>query len=328
LQRPRLHCIFHDITQGDNDVICTGSHNCYLPSGTYGVASLSSGSFQPAYPATVGWDFASGIGSVDVYNLATNWNGPSPLVAAVLPESRSAVINNPVTAFATVINSGASNAATCSIAPLTALPETFLYQTTNPTTNALTGTANTPVNIAAGGSQSFVIALTPTAAFAPVQLGLSFACSNLSPAPIETGLNTLLLSASTIPVPDIVALVATASNDGILDIPGASDANAFAVATVNLGAASNITATANTGSATLPLTLSLCETNPSSGQCLAAPGLSVTTAINSNATPTFAVFATASGAVPFAPANSRIFVQFTDPNDVERGATSVAVETQ
>jgi subtilase family serine protease len=321
------NCIFHDITQGDNDVICTGSYNCYLPSGTYGVSSLSSGSFQTAYQAMPGWDFASGIGSVDVYNMATNWNA-SPLVAAVLPESRSAMVNKPVTAFATVINSGASNASACSIAPTVPLPANFLYQTTNPTTNALTGTANTPVNIAAGGSQSFVIALTPTVAFAPVQVGLNFACSALAPAPIETGINSLLLSASTTPVPDIVALVATASNDGILHIAGASGANAFAVATVNLGASSNITATANTGSAILPLTLSLCETNPSSGQCLAAPGSGVTATINANATPTFAIFATASGAIPFAPASSRIFVQFMDTSGIERGATSVAVETQ
>jgi subtilase family serine protease len=27
-------CVFYDITQGDMDVVCKGSHNCYLPSGT------------------------------------------------------------------------------------------------------------------------------------------------------------------------------------------------------------------------------------------------------------------------------------------------------
>jgi hypothetical protein len=34
----------------------------------------------------------------------------SPLAAAVLPASRSATVNNPVTAFATIINSGGSTA--------------------------------------------------------------------------------------------------------------------------------------------------------------------------------------------------------------------------
>ena len=64
------------------------------------------------------------------------------------------------------------------------------------------------------------------------------------------------------------------------------------------------------------------------GQCLAPPAASVTTAISANATPTFAIFGTASGAIAFDPANSRIFIQFADANGVERGATSVAVETQ
>jgi hypothetical protein len=252
----------------------------------------------------------------------------SPLVAAVLPESRSAVVGSTVTAFATIINSGNNTAPSCAIAPIGNLPLAFTYQTTNPTTNALTGTANTPVNIGPGAPQTFVIALTPTAAFNPIQIPFSFACSNVVQAPIETGIDTLLLSASTTPVPDIVALVATASNDGILHIPGAFGASAFAVATVNLGAASSITATANTGATNLPLAISLCETDPTSGQCLQAPSSTVTTTIAANATPTFAVFGQASGAIAFDPVNNRIFVQFASPDGTVRGETSVAVETQ
>ena len=30
-------CTFYDVTLGDMDVDCTGTHNCYKPSGTYGV---------------------------------------------------------------------------------------------------------------------------------------------------------------------------------------------------------------------------------------------------------------------------------------------------
>ena len=65
-----------------------------------------------------------------------------------------------------------------------------------------------------------------------------------------------------------------------------------------------------------------------SGQCLATPASSVTTTINANETPTFGIFATASGAVPFDLANNRIFVEFSDANAVVRGSTSVAIETQ
>ena len=68
--------------------------------------------------------------------------------------------------------------------------------------------------------------------------------------------------------------------------------------------------------------------DPSTGACMAAPSTSVTTTIAANATPTFAIFGTASGAITFDPANSRIFVQFTDSGGAVRGETSVAVETQ
>jgi subtilase family serine protease len=68
-------CIFYDITQGDMDVNCTGTHNCYKPSGTYGVLSTSNSAYDPAYGTGTGWDFATGIGSVNAYNLvyATAW---------------------------------------------------------------------------------------------------------------------------------------------------------------------------------------------------------------------------------------------------------------
>jgi hypothetical protein len=250
----------------------------------------------------------------------------SPLLAAVLPSSRSVEVGNSATAFATIINSGSSSVSGCAITPVTTVPASFVYQTTNPATNALTGSPNTPASIAEGGSQSFVIAFTPNAAFVPTNVVLGFACTGVSAAPSTTGLNTLLLSASETPVPDIVALAATASNDGILHITGAS--NAFAVATVNVGATASITATANTGAASLPLAISLCQTDPASGQCSSSVGPSVTTTINAGATPTFAIFATASGSVPFLPQTNRIFVEFADAGGVVRGSTSVAVATQ
>ncbi len=66
-------CTFHDIVQGDADVDCKGTHNCYRPSGTYGVLSTSNTAYKPAYKATTGYDFPTGLGSVDVTNLAANW---------------------------------------------------------------------------------------------------------------------------------------------------------------------------------------------------------------------------------------------------------------
>jgi hypothetical protein len=74
-------CIFYDVTLGDIDANCTGSNNCYTPSGANGVLSTSNGSYAPAYGATTGWDFATGIGSVNVANLVMSWNSAAPVPA-------------------------------------------------------------------------------------------------------------------------------------------------------------------------------------------------------------------------------------------------------
>ena len=322
------------VNSGDGGINCGST--CSMVYATGSVVSLTA---TPASGfAFTGWGGAcSGVGTCIVtvnqgQSVSANFSQGSPpvspLVAAVLPESRSATVNNAVTAFATIINTGGSTAPQCAIAPSGGQPLNFVYQTTNPTTNALIGTANTPIDIPAGAAQSFVIAPTPTAAFSPVQVPFSFACNNVVPAPSVTGLNTLLLSSSATPVPDIVALAATVSNDGIVHITGNTGQSSFAVATVNLGISSTITASANTGSASLPLSLSICQTNPATGQCISATGNSVNTTIGANATPTFAIFAAASGAIPFNPATNRIFVQFSDSGGAIRGATSVAVQTQ
>ena len=67
-------CTFYDVRQGDMDVNCTGTHNCYRPSGTYGVLSTNNTSYQPAYATGAGFDFATGIGTINAYNLVFNWN--------------------------------------------------------------------------------------------------------------------------------------------------------------------------------------------------------------------------------------------------------------
>ena len=250
-----------------------------------------------------------------------------PLVAAVLPSSRSVGVGVPATAFATIINAGLTAAVGCAPALTTALTGTFSFQTTDPATNQVTGTPDTPIDIAPGGRQSFVFAVTPTGPIAPTELVLSFDCANTPPALTVPGLNTLLLSASASPVPDIVALAVTPTNDGVLTFGGAIGAAAFAVATVNLGAGGVITVTADTGAAVLPLTLGVCETDPGSGACISPVTGSLSTTVNANATPTFAIFGSSGGTIPFNPAVNRVFVRFRDAGGAIRGSTSVAVRT-
>jgi subtilase family serine protease len=80
--------VFHNISQGDIVVNCSGPTNCFGVIGTIGYGrggrifgttyggalSLSSTSFTPAYSAGPSWSLTNGIGSIDAYNLVTNWS--------------------------------------------------------------------------------------------------------------------------------------------------------------------------------------------------------------------------------------------------------------
>ena len=248
------------------------------------------------------------------------------LAAAVLPSSRSTQVDNMVTVFSTVINTGSETATACRIEHQSGLPIVLEYQTTDPATNLPTGVANTPVDLGPGQSQSFVLSLTPTAIIDSVQVPFSFSCTSGAAAGTISGVNTLLLSASETPVVDVIALAATGGNTGTLSHD--DSAGAFSLATVNVGAADTVTVTADTGAASLPLTLSVCETNPDTGACVQGPAGSVDVTMSTGATPTFSVFSQASAAVANNPAINRIFVRFTDSAAVVRGATSVALANE
>jgi subtilase family serine protease len=78
-------CIFHDVTLGDNIADCqkdgSTAYDCYLDGANVGVLSTSDTAYQPAYLTTPGWDFGSGIGSVNAYNLVMQYNvAPTPAV--------------------------------------------------------------------------------------------------------------------------------------------------------------------------------------------------------------------------------------------------------
>jgi subtilase family serine protease len=58
--------IFHDVTSGNNSVVCTG-----------GSSGCGSNGFLTGYNATTGYDLASGLGSVDATALVNNWKSVS-----------------------------------------------------------------------------------------------------------------------------------------------------------------------------------------------------------------------------------------------------------
>ena len=252
------------------------------------------------------------------------------LAAAVLPGSRAVLAGAPATVFATMLNTTNAPLANCKIS----LPDwdpaglTVSYQTTNPATNTPTGSANTPVNIPASGAQSFLVSLGSAAALTSPATALTYSCDGGATASLIPGVDTVDLVYSATPIADVIALSATVSNNGIVTVPQSKNQPAaFAVASFNAGADATLTVTADTGNSTEPVTLTLCESNSSTGQCLATPAASVQLDVAANATPTFSVFVSASAPITFAPGTARIFVRFTDDQGVSHGSTSVALAT-
>ena len=93
------------------------------------------------------------------------------------------------------------------------------------------------------------------------------------------GVNTLLLTFSTIPVPDMIAVGVTRSNDGYAHTGGTNGTGIFATVASNIGAGGQLTARVTMSDVTLPLTRTVCENNPNTGQCLAPTSTAVTTTI-------------------------------------------------
>ena len=249
------------------------------------------------------------------------------LVTAVLPSSRSAVEGHLVTVFSTVINTSGEALRNCSITHTgDGFSNTLIdFALTDPSTNQIVGNKDIPFSMAVGASQSMVLEITSQDVNAgqlrPV-VGCSGAVKNYSSTTID-GLNTILFSSGQQATPDVIALVASPSADGVLRIQG-NGANAFAVAVSNVGSAGTITASVDNGDIQLPLTTSICQTN-STGQCLQSAASTTSLSLAANATASFAVFVQATGPIPFNPAGARIFVRFSDSGSSVRGATSVAV---
>lgn len=250
----------------------------------------------------------------------------SPLYAATLPSSRSIQVGSTATAFATIVNTGVA-ATGCGIVPITSTPATFTFQTTNSSTNALSGSANTRVPIAANGSQSYVVAYAATGTMTTTDVRMDYGCSGVTSAIPIVGVNTLKLTYSSSPVPDMIAVGLTASNDGYSHLTGSGQTGVFVISTANIGVAGTLTARAVAFNGSIPVTTLVCETTPSTGVCKNPPSATVTRVVNQNDTATWTAFITATAAVAPDPAVNRVSFEFVDSGSVVRGSTSIAVTT-
>jgi hypothetical protein len=302
-----------------------------FPSG--GVATFKVTGISPAAaldPSNAG-AFVTGLTFVSAGTFTgtmTPIESGNTLFAATLPTSRSIQVGSTATAFATILNNASVAATGCGIVPATQIPADFLFQTTDPTTNALTGKANKNVSIPANMSQSFLIAFTATSPMTSTNVALGFSCVSSDIVPTIVGVNSLLMTFDANPVPDMIAVGLTPTNDGFSHTGGASGTGVFAIASANIGATGQLTARARLSDPTLPAVATVCQTNPNSGACMATPAATVSATVAQNQNSTWAAFIQASGTIAADPAANRVFFEFLDQGGVVRGSTSTALTTQ
>ena len=252
-------CVFYDVTQGDMDVDCTGTHDCYLPSGTYGVLSTSNSSYLKAYGTTTGWDFATGIGTVNVTNLANAWP------ASTTPNFSLSAAPSSVT----IAQGGAGGTSTISIAPTDSFTGSVTLTAsglptgvtaafgTNPATatsvltltasgTATIGTATVTITGVSGSlTHTTTVSLTVTG---PPNFSLSASPSSVTIAQGGAGRTSTITIADTDGFTGSVTLAATGLPTGVTAAFGTNPATATSVLTLTASG------TATTGTATVTIT--------------------------------------------------------------------------
>lgn len=325
---------------GLNETILTLFSNPDLPNCTFLPPFLPCGSADPQDPA----DNARAARE-EGYKVTEFSDAVQALASSVLPTTRTVQTGLAASAFAMVINpqSTGSTAQNCGLRLAGSDANTFSYQTTD-MNNLVTGTPNTPVDLAAGEQQSFVFTVTSQTDFGDnsnqvgavptgnveADLFIEAYCENRRTAPYRLGLNTLSFRSTADAPTDIIALAATpAAHPGYVIVPRIGNrVGVFAVAIANVGVHGEVTVTADTGTQTLEVSeVEICQTDPVTGACQSARDNSQVLTIPGNSTATFGVFVRGTGeAVANTPAVNRVFIRFAVGGQPV-GATSVAVRT-
>ncbi|PHP64986.1 hypothetical protein CSC94_21885 [Zhengella mangrovi] len=249
------------------------------------------------------------------------------LFAASLPGGRSIQTGTTATAFVSILNSSSNTAYGCGIYMQTPVAGEFWFQETNPSTNMLTGTRNMHVDIPAGAVQTFAVGYTPDVGTSStgVTTSLRYKCANSDAAQVFKGVNTLTFSFDDNPVPDIIPIGVTPTQDGVLRTGGVNTPASWFAAAVNIGSS----ATLNVRSQ-LPqingVSSAICELD-TGGNCTGPTGSTISVQFQPNVPKTFKITVQSSTQVPFDPANNRSALRFEDAGGL-RGETSVALTTE
>jgi uncharacterized membrane protein len=238
-------CIFYDVTQGSNDVDCIapqslGTNNCYLASASIGVLSTSNGAYQPAYATATGWDFATGIGTVNAYNLVNSW--PLDYILTASPASLT-------------IPQGDSGAATITITPADGFTGSVTLSATS-LPNGVT-TAFSPNPATSSSTVSFTASATAATGTAIVNInGKSGSVTQTVPIKIKVVADYVLSAA-----PVTLSVFQGASGTSIITITPANGFNGSVTFSAS-GLPSGVSAafSPNPGTSTTMLTLTASTT--------------------------------------------------------------------
>ena len=183
---PNTGCVFNDVTTGNNSV--PGEAN-------YGLASAD-------YQAGVGYDMASGLGSVNVANLVNQWNSISSKLNATtttltLNSSTTLVHGSPLSFTAAVAPSSGTGTPTGDVAlysllGLGPLGEGFF--------TLAAGTANSTISNLPGGTYTLTAQYSGDSNFAP-SLSEPTALITVTPEPSTTALSVLTFNQNGNPIP-------------------------------------------------------------------------------------------------------------------------------
>lgn len=284
--------------------------------------------------------------------------GAQGLMSSILPTARSVQTGTPAGVFASVINSSAVTVEQCTVAFAANTPEaagTLRFQQVDENGDPVAGSLDIPFEIVAGATQSLVLFTVPSGPLSTTDIILDFTCAddgNGNPISARSilGVNTLSLSASDTPVPDIIAVAATLNGQGSVRLLEGQNFEPVSLAAVNFGAGDPASPSPGLSSAAdneatitvrprlslpdtgfqsgTPIKLDICETN-SLGICTSERVRILQTRIGTDAV-LFKVRALRIPGIGVAnlPDLVRVFVDFVDTDGVLRGQTSVAVSVE
>ena len=126
-------CIFYQITSGNISMPCMNQdsgfgiptpQNCAIvTNGDQVGTTVVSGTATPAYTAAVGYNMATGLGSVNIYNLVTDWNLGAEITAGTTPDY---VISGSPTALTLSSGGGVGNVVLTTV-PINNFSDTINY---------------------------------------------------------------------------------------------------------------------------------------------------------------------------------------------------------